>query len=280
MEKILLKDIWHLDDSQLLRGKLSLSMTSGEGGVKFIDEWKAYGKNDLGFAFHSHFGGKRSFKEGELCFAFIRIEGRRYLFVQAVEILSVPKNEGTCRVSVKRCFEQFKGRLIVNVPKESGDYGRYVYKLAKFWNQIEVVELLDSQFEPLVFTNLDDVQLNFKQLVRICSSSSHIAYKKNLESVKGVYCITDCRTGQLYIGSAYGKRGVAQRWENYVKTSTGGNERLVDLYEKRGKSYFEKNMRFTLIQHFDKNESKKIIMERERYWKKAFESKKHGNNAN
>ncbi len=39
-------------------------------------------------------------------------------------------------------------------------------------------------------------------------------YYEALKKITGVYCLTDTHTGKLYIGSATGEGGVAQRWGN------------------------------------------------------------------
>ena len=75
-------------------------------------------------------------------------------------------------------------------------------------------------------------------------------YYEALKKISGVYCLTDTHTGKLYIVSASGEEGVAQRWGNYLDSKHGGNKQLIELYEKKGPKYFEENFTFALIEYF------------------------------
>jgi group I intron endonuclease len=99
-------------------------------------------------------------------------------------------------------------------------------------------------------------------------------------NIKGVYCLTDKNSGQLYIGSAYGDNGVAQRWEDYFETKTGGNKSLIALYKEKTDGYFEENFQFTLIEYFGMYCDKNKIIKREQYWKEAFCTRDYGYNNN
>ena len=71
-----------------------------------------------------------------------------------------------------------------------------------------------------------------------------------------------------------------QRWSTYIKTKTGGNVGLDELYKKHGDKYFEDNIKYTILETFDKNTTTKKIEERESYWKVALSSRKNGYNKN
>ncbi|WP_189654688.1 GIY-YIG nuclease family protein [Paracoccus mutanolyticus] len=55
-------------------------------------------------------------------------------------------------------------------------------------------------------------------------SNSRPDWKAALESIKGIYLITDTRTGKRYVGSAYGDQGIWSRWCAYAASG-----RLRDL---------------------------------------------------
>ena len=101
-----------------------------------------------------------------------------------------------------------------------------------------------------------------------------------LESVTGVYCLTDRKTGKLYIGSATGAGGVAQRWGNYLDSAHGGNKKLRELYDREGKEYFEQNFVFTLLEYFGLSYDPEKILEREQWWKDCLDTRVHGYNDN
>lgn len=105
-------------------------------------------------------------------------------------------------------------------------------------------------------------------------------YRTALEKITGIYCLTDTNTGKLYIGSASGEGGVAQRWGNYLESKHGGNVKLRELYNRKGSEYFEKYFRFTLIEYFGLSYDHDKIIEREQYWKKCFDTIKNGYNDN
>ena len=73
------------------------------------------------------------------------------------------------------------------------------------------------------FSGYLDFVLSFKKLERIIkhSDANHI-WKNKLSSISAIYLILDKKTGRQYIGSAYGKDGLWGRWENYIKTGSGG----------------------------------------------------------
>ena len=133
--------------------------------------------------------------------------------------------------------------------------------------------------EIVKFKGFNEVTLSYKDVETILNNPS-CDYYKILEHIKGIYCLTDTFTGKLYIGSATGKDGIAGRWKDYIITQDGGNKELISLKEKECGDYFKKNIKFVLIEFFDISISDEYIKQRERYWKKAFETVKNGYNDN
>lgn len=105
-------------------------------------------------------------------------------------------------------------------------------------------------------------------------------YRAALSGVKGIYCITDTRNGKLYIGSASGKDGILQRWNDYKTSFTGGNKGLKELLENEGEDYFIENFTYTLLEIFPKNAQPVRIYSRENYWKEVFKTRVFGYNKN
>ena len=105
-------------------------------------------------------------------------------------------------------------------------------------------------------------------------------YHNALQKITGIYCLTDTKTGKLYIGSATGLGGVAQRWGNYLSTAHGGNKKLIKLYNEQGEDYFKDNFSFTLLEYFGLSYDTEKILAREQYWKNCLQTIKFGYNDN
>lgn len=101
-----------------------------------------------------------------------------------------------------------------------------------------------------------------------------------MKKITGVYCLTDTNNGKLYIGSATGEEGVAQRWGNYLDSKHGGNKKLIELFKQEGHEYFEKYFTFTLLEYFGLSYDPMKIKDREQYWKRCFDTIKNGYNDN
>ena len=98
--------------------------------------------------------------------------------------------------------------------------------------------------------------------------------------VKGVYCITDTSTGQLYIGSASGNdEGIWQHWKSYADVSnlTGGNKTFKEL-KNNGANYIIDNFTYSILEIFDMKTKSDDIIHREEFWKRVFQTVKHGMN--
>lgn len=106
------------------------------------------------------------------------------------------------------------------------------------------------------------------------------SYHDALESVTGVYCLTDTKNGKIYIGSATGEGGVAARWGSYLDSKHGGNKKLRELYEREGERYFRENFEFTLLDYFGMSYDPRKVLEREQWWKDCLDTRRHGYNDN
>lgn len=128
---------------------------------------------------------------------------------------------------------------------------------------------------PVPFQGINSISLVMSELRII---TEHTEWINALSNVTGVYIIIDETTGQQYIGSATGKRGIFQRWREYAKTGHGGNKRLIKLLES--KNWRDSDLRFTLIETFPIDTPRNKIIQRENFWKLAMGSKTHGLNEN
>lgn len=282
MKQLLLKDILHLSEEETKDAKIALNMSwAGESHFKRWND-SAAGNRDVSYSYASHFGNKsRNFtKIGQLVFGFVQLpeNNKRWLLVTVGRITSLP-NSGACNHEEVDRFQGLIGRMIVEIPK-GNTYSRYIFNLNKYYEEAVVVEILANDYQAISFRGLDNVHLSFHDLKMILNGEKYSDYRSALSSVKGVYCLTDTKTGKLYIGSASGESGVAQRWSDYINTGSGGNKSLIELYNQEGEHYFEENFEFTLIEYFGMNADKERIEARESYWKEAFATRERGYNRN
>ena len=284
MKDLFFKDIIHLTDNEIKDSKIALNMSFDS--KSFFDIWDKSNVNqrDVSYSYYSHYGQNskvRNFTHiGQIVFGFVQLphNNKRWLLVTVGEIKSLPDHDTCEHMEIKK-YQGFIGRLIVEYEK-GNTYSRYIFNLSSIIDKLKVVEILSHDYQGISFKGLDNVHLKFKDLKLILNGEKYNDYRNALSSVKGVYCLTDIKTGKLYIGSAYGDNGIAQRWENYINTKTGGNIGLINLYNKEGEQYFEQNFEFTLIEYFGMNADSNKITNRESYWKDAFSSKVNGYNYN
>ena len=291
--RIKLNDILHLTDEQIENSKIGLNM-EWQGRSHFLDWYESDSNNrNVDFTYHSHYGsntGKRKAsrnfsKIGQWCFGFVRLpeDSNKWLLISAGEITSIPDSNhiGTCTHKELDKYQSFIGRLIIKYTK-GNKWSRYIFNMNSLIDEIEVADILPTIYEPIKFNGCENVHLNFKTLKMILDEGSarYSDYRAALKGFKGVYCITDTKTGKLYIGAAYGKEGILQRWDNYINSFTGENTALNDLLEQQGEAYFEEYFEYTLIETFSKNTLTSKILERENYWKDAFKTRIFGYNNN
>jgi hypothetical protein len=157
----------------------------------------------------------------------------------------------------------FIGRLRLKSPYS----GRTVrVNLEGQYDEFEVVEVLSEPFSGRPFPGYEDILLSFDE-IEILVRNNRMDWKAALESVKGVYLITDLKTGKRYVGSAYGDSGVWSRWCAYAASGHGGNVELQVLHAAEGMEYFRTNFQFALLEHRGFRTSDELILRREEFWK-------------
>ena len=291
MKDLYLKDLLNLTEDDVNNSKIALNMYAEKSKnitITAFQMWdKSTNENDreVYYSYWSHYGNQRNFKNGQLCFGFVQLpnNNKRWLLVTVGKIIDVPNTPNICDYEEVNKYSGFLGRLIVELDK-GNTYNRYVFNLSTYLDKLKVVEILSHDYQKIQFNGYENVQLSYYDLRTILESQKYIDYKKALSHVKGIYCLTDTnkdsKGNHLYIGSAYGEQGLTQRWECYIDTNHGGNKALIDLYNAKGNDYFEKNFKFTLLEYFGMSTDKNKILDREEYWKKAFDTRIHGLNCN
>lgn len=287
---IKLNDVFHLSDEEIQHSKIELNLTAGRNGDSFFDMWLALSDSEKesghckDISFWPWFGGKKNYEAGQFVFSFVRLDNDMWLFVSAAKILSVPSMAEWRRPNVNEMeipdrFRPYFGKLIMQFHKGNA-MGRYTFKLAWLKGRERVQRVLSNVYNGEEFDGYDNVHLEFRKLNDIYDGKIMPTYREALKKITGVYCLTDTKTGKLYIGSATGTDGVLQRWKDYLTTKHGGDEKLRKLYEKEGDDYFERYFQFTLIEYFGLSMDPEKVKERENYWKHCLDTVNHGYNDN
>ncbi len=169
-------------------------------------------------------------------------------------------------------FDYLVNRLII-------DWGKAAQSWYQWYNnEKEVISILPHGYIG-EFPGLLNFTLSFDELeMLIKNPDANRIWKNHLKSVNGIYLILDKKTGEQYIGSAYGKEGVWHRWDSYVKSHHGNNKELERLCNA-DKNY-HKNFQFSILQTLPSNLTEKEMIYIENLYKEKLGTKVHGLNRN
>jgi len=173
-------------------------------------------------------------------------------------------------------FKKYTGRLLLNFNHK--DRARRLL-LENYIDSISINQIFEYKYSGEVFPGYDNINHDFYVLEPIFKNIKS-DWKNKLESVKGIYLLTDKETGKSYVGSAYSDGGIWSRWIEYINYLHGGNDQLITLINKKGKNYFRDNFKFTLLEVYGMFTPNQEIIERENYWKEKLMTREHGYNSN
>ena len=144
---------------------------------------------------------------------------------------------------------------------------------------LHVLEILREPYSGRRFPGYERVAVSFGELEALVRNDRP-DWKAALQSIKGVYLITDAKSGKHYVGSAYGDQGVWSRWGDYVNSGHGGNAELRAWLKERGRDYCRANSRFALLENHGFHTPDETILRREAWWKRALLTREFGLNRN
>ena len=98
------------------------------------------------------------------------------------------------------------------------------------------------------------------------------SWRSALASVGGVYLLVCPKTGEQYVGSAYGQDGFFGRWQIYAANGHGGNALL--------KSRSQSNFSICILEVASPDMAPADVIAREAAWKAKLGTRAHGLNAN
>lgn len=238
------------------------------------DLYNLYRYNVNEFLDYQRSQAKDVFNRVDYVISFIGEGGTLARFIGVYRVLSEGKLKGNhfwYEMEEEAGFEDLKERVII-------DWGSG----AIMWHQWikhkkEVVEIHPG-LHYQQFTDYFDFVLDFKELQEIVTKQ-YSDWKKMLSITKGIYLISDSKTGKLYVGSAYGDDGIWGRWEHYVATNGhGGNKTLKDLVSIDSNYAF--NFRFSILMLLPRTITADQAIVKEKLFKKKLGTNTFGLNNN
>jgi hypothetical protein len=171
--------------------------------------------------------------------------------------------------------ESLEGRLFCSsVYKHRQTYLRGEYLVG----DLTITELLPERLSLGRFPGYKLVDIT-KQDLNLLVKHDTESWKTALSAVKGIYLITDTKTGKLYVGKADGELGIWGRWINYASTGHGHNKALVRELGLKATDR-QDDLRFSLLEIMDLQSAPGEIDKRESHWKTILMSRQYGYNRN
>ncbi|MCI0509229.1 MULTISPECIES: GIY-YIG nuclease family protein [Chromohalobacter] len=200
----------------------------------------------------------------------------QWLFGGAFEVLE--RLNDRYRLKALSEFDQYVGRVLASFHRYQGMRGR-AYYLESYIDKFKVREILPKRYSGEAFDGYENIESSFSELEAIIRDEKP-DWKAALESIKGIYLISDASNGKKYVGSAYGGAGIWSRWASYIGTGHGWNDELVRLISREGKRYARENFRFAVLEVMANSTPDDVVHQRESHWKRVLLSRAHGYNSN
>lgn len=188
-----------------------------------------------------------------------------WLFGGIYEVLSCGTENYSHSYKVKFLdnAQNFVGRLKVRFKRPGQNR---VLKLENYYEDIAVFEILSEVYTGEQFCGYEKINHHFHLLESVFKANKS-DWRSALQSIKGIYLITDQSNGKRYVGSAYGEGGIWSRWACYIGTGHGWTDELTKLIKKEGIQYARRNFKFALLEFQSMMADDKTIIKREGYWK-------------
>lgn len=246
-----------------------------------IDLYNAYRTNRELFLKYQQQQSKEVFKGVEYVVSFIGEESVQSRFVGVYKVLgckTFPKKPSV--IGASHCLEYDL--------KEMLDFADLKERVIVKWsnpiswhqwikNEMEVIEIHPG-LHYKHFTDYADFILSFTELKEIITNG-YSDWKRMLSGAKGIYLISDTKTGKLYVGSAYGEDGIWGRWNSYISTNGhGGNKLLKELIAKE--ENYAKHFQFSVLMILPKTITADQAIQKERLFKNKLGTNSFGLNGN
>lgn len=150
---------------------------------------------------------------------------------------------------------EWSERLIVDWPGLERSWYRWADR-----NVFNVSAILEDSPLRAPIPAWDDLVLEWQELAYLPHD-----WKLALKQWRGIYLIIDESDGAQYVGSAYGRANLLQRWQEYARTGHGGNKRLRERDPA--------NFRFSILQRTSPDMADADVIALEQSWKNRLRSR-------
>jgi hypothetical protein len=157
---------------------------------------------------------------------------------------------------------EWKGKLVVNWPGKELSWWRWAEN-----NEFRIHSILEDSILVREMPVWSELRLNWNELSVIPKK-----WQVTLGQWRGIYFILDEKDGKGYVGAAYGKENLFQRWSGYAKSGHGGNKKL------QGRKPY--GFRFSILQLVSQDMDPSDVQSLEASWKNRLHSREFGLNDN
>ena len=218
------------------------------------------------------------FGDAEYLISFIAERERYAKFVGVWRVTSkrkLPRRKGyRYRTVYMPEFEELRERLVVYWGDGARSWAQWLHRSGNK----EISEILPADYI-MDFPGFYDFVLSYDELcTMIANPDSNREWYRMLSSVSGVYLILDTKSGKQYIGSAYGKGGIWERWKVYAKSQHGGNKLLKELLSNRPAR--RKHLQFSILRVLEPSATRDEVIRQEVLAKRKLGSRAFGLNIN
>ena len=255
---ISLNDILQFENLENVKIRFNLQV---EGNWNPIEMFK---NNEIERLLDGHYWNypdKKSYKEGQITVGLVTLNKKNDTWLlfhigRVTKDLNKLNSVGYEYETIQE-YNKFLGRVIV---KFHNSVTNLIRNATSVIDRCEVYQILPEVFDDDFFPGYDSVNISWAELNRVIEKQTWITA---LENQKGVYLITDIKTGKRYVGSAYGQNMILGRWRNYANNGHGGNKELKNLTF----DYIKKNFRYSILDIFKSTIEDSVIIKRESWWK-------------
>jgi hypothetical protein len=240
---------------------------------------------------YQSYQGKAKFHEAKQIISFYGLSGTRAGFYGVYQVLGwraahEGRTEASCGWSERwrseahffydlerdPRFDELRDRLVI-------DWGLGALAWVQKLENKVVLEILEPGRRLPPFADYLEFSLTFTQLQALFENAeAHRDWRIPLSAVAGIYLVLAQRSGDLYVGSAYGESGIWGRWRNYADSGHGGNAKLQELILHD--PAYPQDFRFSVLQILPRTMARDEVLQRETSYKTKLGSRATGLNAN